>query len=219
VPPGDYEVNFWLDNGPAPSGEFVATFARTRARAGHVEAAGRQPVTLRFRLPEIDAPPIWVGATSRELTDRVRMAELVVRRIERKVDGGWESAKQLEQVPGWPNAYLAYLDTNAYPENGFFWTHPHSETRMMVFPAGAARLHLSARSGAGAGEAHIEIDGVPTTVTLGPWETRTFDVALRPDQETVRLTFAFNNGFRPSDVDPTSHDSRWLGMYITVALS
>jgi hypothetical protein len=53
---------------------------------------------------------------------------------------------------------------------------------------------------------------------MSPWESTTVEIPLDGTEVLVRITIAVSHGFRPSEVDPTSTDQRWLGSQVAVKL-
>ena len=51
---------------------------------------------------------------------------------------------------------------------------------------------------------------------LGPGEERRVQVPIDVQRGAVLVTISSSSGFRPSAIDPNSHDDRFLGVWIKV---
>ena len=117
-----------------------------------------------------------------------------------------------------PEVFLYYMDGNTYfQEPHGFWVAPGTADIVVrtAEPLTGLDLRLSSRV---PNHVEIAIDGRRADVSLRPGETST--VQLRPDpgvkangyQVLLRITTAA--GFYPRDFDPTSTDTRRLGVFI-----
>ena len=60
----------------------------------------------------------------------------------------------------------------------------------------------------------IEIDGVKQILELQPREERMVDVSIANHRPGALIRIDSRSGFRPSDVEPGSRDTRFLGVWI-----
>jgi hypothetical protein len=214
IPPGTYAVRIWLRALRGDSGEFFASFHRTLAVAARADAAAGVPVILPLELPlDLEVPPVWIGASSQALTAQVTRVDLLAKAVSPPAWHGREPVRALENIEGRPGAYLAYVDRNAFPELGVFWTRGESETRVALTTGGAGALRLAVETGAAGGTAALDVDGVPAVRELPPRTVENVDVVPRSGQRTIWLRVKFSGGFRPSEVEG-SPDTRWLGLRV-----
>jgi hypothetical protein len=54
-------------------------------------------------------------------------------------------------------------------------------------------------------------------IKFGPGEERRIEVPLNHQRGATRLRFTTSAGFRPSEVDPSSRDTRFLGVWVKLA--
>jgi hypothetical protein len=53
-------------------------------------------------------------------------------------------------------------------------------------------------------------------IDFGPGEERRIDVPRDPGRDAALIGIRASAGFRPSDTDPNSRDTRLLGVYVRV---
>ena len=113
-----------------------------------------------------------------------------------------------------PSVRLHGLDDHAYLDPKGFWVKSASAARFALEgPCGGdCRIRLSN----GAAENWIEVvtSSKETRFRLAPWADRTVGLL---SEET--FTVGCSDGFRPSDLDPTSRDDRALGLRIGPVVS
>ncbi len=213
LPPGAYELNVWMNPTARHDGAVFLRFHRTRATVAHAETVASQPVTLRFDLPDhVAAPPLWLGVSDPDLARSIARVELVPTAI-RGTAGDLEPVRAVENIGGSDDAFIAYLDREAFPEGGVFWTRGESQARLLVSTRDARSIRFDVETGAAAGLATVEVDGVATTRALPPRANAAIDVTLAPEQRHVQVRIGFTGGFRPRDVEDTN-DGRWLGLRV-----
>ena len=64
----------------------------------------------------------------------------------------------------------------------------------------------------------VEVNGTREVLELDRGETHEYRVPLTGQEVTVPLTFEPINGFRPSERNPESADTRWLGCRVVLEL-
>jgi hypothetical protein len=215
VPPGRYDAVIQFTNGGGAEADARVMTAPATTFA-HATGLLANPTRLPFDLP--------VGV--RRLTIQVSGAQLmqpptvtlVPTAIVPASARDEERVRTVEQVAGRPGAYLVYTDEHAYPENGVFWSRGTSATRVLIAPAGAARMTLTLSSGPMNGVVALTMAGRPTTVQMRAGEIQVVSFDLLPAQRLVPLTVQSSVMFRPAEVDPRSTDMRGLGCQVRVAL-
>jgi hypothetical protein len=103
-----------------------------------------------------------------------------------------------------------FLDDRAFPEPAGFWVGGERDTQVVIAPddgRGSVVLHL--RNAPVANMLTLEFGGRREQAALKPGEERRIEV---PSGTLVRI--ASSAGFRPSETDPKSRDTRLLGVYI-----
>jgi hypothetical protein len=192
----------------------VASFDRSRAVVARASAASGRPVLLRFDLPAgISAPPIWLGVSSADLAAEVSRVDLEPIAVSAHTDADVPTARVVENIDGEPGAYLMYLDDEAYPEGGVFWTRGRSTARLVAYAEQASVLVLDTASGAAGGHATVEANGVAHAFDLPAESRHVIELPLTSDAARVSLRVSFSGAFRPSDVGQ-SQDHRSLGLRI-----
>jgi hypothetical protein len=219
LPPGRYMFRAWLRGARGPTGEVWAVFHRSRARAGRALADGSNPVAMTVELPrDLGERPLWFGTTSRELAAAIWRLEVEPVEVVPVRARSSDPVRAIEPIAGRDRAYLAYLDANAFPEGGVFWTRGESVTAVRVLPAGASLLRLVLQAGAWSAPVTVSANGTTRTLPMRPWSEARIDVPLPRDLASVPVVIEAPAGFRPSQIDPAVRDDRWLGCRVRVEL-
>jgi hypothetical protein len=219
LPPGRYDFRVWLRGPRGPAGEVWAVFHRSSARAGHAASGTGSPVTMTVEVPRaIVGQPLWLGASSADVAASMASLEITPIEIVARRDRAREPALAVESIAGRDRAYLVYVDRNAYPEGGVFWTRGEWVTTVKVVPAGASTVSLVLQAGAWRGAVRVTADDTTHTVPMEPWSHARVDLPIGPRVASLSIEIAAPAGFRPSEVDPSSRDHRWLGCRVRVEL-
>jgi hypothetical protein len=103
-----------------------------------------------------------------------------------------------------------FLDDRAFPEPAGFWVGGERDTQVVVAPDDArGSVSLILRNAPVANTATLEFGGRREETVLKPGEER---LLVLPSGSVIRIRSSA--GFRPSEVDPKSRDTRLLGVYI-----
>jgi hypothetical protein len=103
-----------------------------------------------------------------------------------------------------------FLDDRAFPEPAGFWVGGERDTQVVVAPDDArGSVSLILRNAPVANTATLEFGGRREETVLKPGEER---LLVLPSGSVNRIRSSA--GFRPSEVDPKSRDTRLLGVYI-----
>jgi hypothetical protein len=114
---------------------------------------------------------------------------------------------------GESNAF--FLDDNSYPEPSGFWVAGGRATRVVIAPdRPGAVMPLWLRNGAAANAVTVETGGWHDSVRLLPGEQRRVDVPFTAGHASRQVRIRSTATFRPSSVDPNSHDTRLLGVFV-----
>jgi len=107
-------------------------------------------------------------------------------------------------------AVAYFLDDRAFPEPSGFWVGGARETSVVLAPDERRdSLSLILRNAPVDNTVTLEVDGRREEIVLKPGEERR--VEMPGGTTLVRIRAAA--GFRPSEGDATSRDTRWLGVY------
>ena len=222
LPVGRYNVRVWFDKdvvrSPAARDEVWVAYHRGPGVLSRSPVTSRGPSEMTLDLP-VTFDPLWVGASSEPVARAVTRVEIepvsVVPRTSRRVIANVRQARVLADVPG---RYAVYVDDNVYMEPAGFWVRGGRSASMHVSPHGASELRVTLRNGAAAGPVTVEINGTREVLELDRGETHEVRVSLSGRELTVPLRFETVNGFRPSERNPESTDTRWLGSLVRLSL-
>jgi hypothetical protein len=110
-----------------------------------------------------------------------------------------------------------FLDDRAFPEPSGGWVGGARDTTIVLHadrPAAAATLTI--RNGAAANRLLLESGSWRGDVGFGPGEERRIEMPLDPATGTALVRLKSESGFRPTDVDGRSTDTRFLGVFVRV---
>jgi len=110
-------------------------------------------------------------------------------------------------------AVVFFLDDRAFPEPSGFWVAGERTTRVAVRPDGGRPAALSLRNGAVENTVVLESGAWRENVTMPAGEERRIDVPLNQAGAAL-LTIRSTAGFRPSEVNSESRDTRFLGVFV-----
>lgn len=107
------------------------------------------------------------------------------------------------------------LDERAYPEPSGFWVAGAREAAVMLAPDRRdVPVALIVRNGAADNRVTVEYAGRRDEIVMRPGEERQIDVPVDPRRGSALVRIRSAAVFRPSDVDPTSRDTRRLGVFV-----
>lgn len=119
------------------------------------------------------------------------------------------------QAVRYGQATLYFLDPQSFPEPEAFWVGGGRSSRVVIKPddtRATATLHL--RNGAAGNTILISSQGWREELRLAPGEERRLQIPLDHARGATLLRFTTSAGFRPSEVNPTSRDTRYLGVWV-----
>ncbi|MEO6238880.1 MAG: hypothetical protein ABIQ52_17940 [Vicinamibacterales bacterium] len=110
-----------------------------------------------------------------------------------------------------------FLDESSFPEPSGFWVGGARSTSLTLLadPAGAAAA-LVLRNAPVENSVTLEFGSRREEIILAAGEERQFDVPAEAASGNTVLTIRSAAGFRPSDADPNSRDTRRLGVFVRV---
>jgi hypothetical protein len=87
-----------------------------------------------------------------------------------------------------------------------------------VAPGETREAAVTLHAGPFGGEIRLEVDGASRLIAMRPDETTTETFPMPPGTRLVRLAAQSSHAFRPADVDPSSSDTRRLGVQVRLEL-
>jgi hypothetical protein len=111
------------------------------------------------------------------------------------------------------SAVMFHLSGPVWVEPGGTWIGRGSNADFVIAPDVPETLHLFVRNGAVKNQVIVESGIWDRTLNLAPNEECVVEIPVREGPGTP-LTVQSLSGFRPSDVDATSQDDRFLGVWI-----
>jgi hypothetical protein len=110
-----------------------------------------------------------------------------------------------------------FLDDRAFVEPSAFWVGGARETSVVIAPDRPGSVQpLLLRNALVQNTIALVSGEWRVQVTLAPGEERRVDVPLDPLRGAALVRITSTAGFRPSEADPTSRDTRYLGVYVKV---
>ena len=110
---------------------------------------------------------------------------------------------------------VVFFDLNTFPEIPGFWVRGGRDAHFAVAPSdGGAALQMFVRNAAAANRVRVEIDGVEQVLDLQPREERTLPFPIADNRRGAVVRIHSQTGFHPSEVEPGSTDTRFLGAWI-----
>jgi hypothetical protein len=107
-----------------------------------------------------------------------------------------------------------FLDDRAFPEPSGFWVGGARETAVVLAPdQRRGTIAVLLRNAPVDNTVILESGGSRQEIALKPGEERRIDVPLDAARGSTLLRLHSAAGFRPSEIDPSSRDTRFLGVY------
>lgn len=115
------------------------------------------------------------------------------------------------------SATVFFLDDRSFPEPEAFWVGGGRTSAIVVQPdrTGAA-VSILMRNGPVQNQAVLRAGEWSADVPLAPGEERRIAVPPGAAGGATMLTITATSGFRPSDRDPNSRDTRYLGVWMKI---
>ncbi|HEX4348664.1 MAG TPA: hypothetical protein VHZ73_13900 [Vicinamibacterales bacterium] len=214
LPPGTYTATVWFEGNHPRDGDLLLALGGGQMLR-RVEGPLPNPVVVSFEMP-VAVPSLWVQVTE------VTTAQQAVK-VDIKPDSLVPASQRLdldvravEAVPGRPNAYMAYTNEWSFPEGGVFWTRGAGEASLVIVPAGANEIILTLHVGPNAGAVRLTVGNTAQEIPMRAEETRDVTIPVSGSAPSVEIRVQAPADFRPSDVNPSSADTRRLGCQIRV---
>jgi hypothetical protein len=212
--PGAYTATVWFQGARERDGDLLLALGNSQMLR-RVEGPLPNPTSVSFEMP-VAVPSLWVQLTEVSTAQQavrveIKPADLVPASERLHVD-----AHAVEMVPGRPNAYMEYIDEWTFPEGGVFWTRSTGTGKIVVAPAGAREIVLTLHVGPNAGSVRVTTGQTPMDLTMAAEETRTLAIPVPAGAKYVQIGTQAARDFRPADVNPSSSDTRHLGVQVRV---
>ena len=209
VPAGEYRLHFSVSS---LEGWIMLGIGRDQfALRTQPLADSRAPIVLRFPV-DVRAIMVRVDEDARRAIQGMTIEPVrIVPPSERL------TAEYARRAVHYPGAIAYFMDERSFPEPEAFWVGGARETSVVLQPdepSGTARLQL--RNGAVENTVLVQAGGWRDGLRLGPGEERQIQIPLDHARGATLLRFTTTAGFRPSEVDPTSRDDRFLGVWVKI---
>jgi hypothetical protein len=110
-----------------------------------------------------------------------------------------------------------FLDDRSFPEPAAFWVGGERTSTLVLQPdSPRAAVSILVRNGPVANHAILRDGTWSVDVPLAAGEEREVSVPFEPGRRARMLTITSTAGFRPSEADPKSRDTRFLGIWVKV---
>jgi hypothetical protein len=207
-----------------PAGTYVVSATRHDAGDGLVMigvgndqfAIVMQPIGafdagLRVRLP-VGARTLTVRAdeAARDQLDQIELRPIAPEFAPYTLDTARHAVR-------YEAAVVFFLDDRAFPEPSGFWVGGGRETLVVLSPDQPhATQVIVLRNAPVDNTITLETGGRRDEIVLKPREERRIEVPIDATEGAALVRIRASAGFRPSEVDPNSRDSRLLGVFVMV---
>lgn len=216
LPEGAYEARVWFAGGRAREGD-IRVAASPRALLGHAAGNLPNPAVVPFELP-VSLGRLTVDVGDAQVASGVVRVDIAPTRLVARSERVPDRVRAFESIGDEPDGFIVYLDQNAFPEGGVFWTRGTESTTILLAPAGASRARLTLHLGPEQGGVRVSIAGEERIVPVAADEISVVEVDLPGGMRLVPVSIESPVWFRPADVDPASGDMRRLGCQVRVEL-
>lgn len=112
---------------------------------------------------------------------------------------------------------LFFLDRSSFPEPDAFWVGGGRDSSIVLAPqTPRPAVAILLRNAPVENRVVIQSGGWRQELPLQPGEERRIDVPIDVRRGSSLIRFSVSSGFRPSEIDATSSDHRFLGVWIKV---
>jgi len=216
LPEGRYEARVWFGGSLERQGS-IAVMSNGRVTFAKSEGLLANPAVVPFELPVATAR-LSVAVADDSVAASVSRVEIVPTVLVSTSERERRPVRRIEAVPDRAGAYVIYIDDNAYPEGGVFWTRGTQEAEVLLAPGNYSRLGLTLHLGPRAGAVRLSVGGQPQEASVEVDGTAEVQLDLPHGQRLVPISIQSPTSFRPSDVNPSSDDTRLLGAQVRIGL-
>jgi hypothetical protein len=209
MPAGRYALR--VDTSPDPAGTIWVSIAPDAARLREValsQARERRSVTVEVSVPvNVRAIAVWGDDPARAAITNITLFPQSIAEPSRRAT---DAVARLSMRYGSELVY--FFDGNAFAEPDAFWVRGGSET-VVAFDVGD-RASLFVRNAPVTNRVTLESGSWREVLDLKPGEEWTLDVPREPGRDATLVRLASSSGFRPSEVNRASQDTRFLGVWV-----
>ena len=109
------------------------------------------------------------------------------------------------------------MDDRSFPEPQAFWVGGSRDSTVVVQPVPARRsVVLRLRNAPVENRVTLASRGWEKALTMAAGEEQRIEIPLAPGAHAVPLRITAASGFRPSEMDTGSRDTRFLGVWVKV---
>ena len=166
-----------------------------------------------LRLP-VDVRGLFVRADedARRDVEAIELQPLRILRAGEKADDG--SARRAVRYGA---ATAFFMDEHAFAEPNAFWVAGGRETTVVLQQdEPSSQLTLILRNAPVANRVSLTVGQWRQDLEMAPGEERRVEIPVGAPSGIAALRLRSAAGFQPSDTDPHSRDTRFLGVYVTV---
>jgi hypothetical protein len=207
IPAGRYKLAADVDEGTRSSYEIRILSAGPAIVQTTIPSAA-QPLEVALSLPA-DTPALILRGQG--LHSGLLRPEHVATYRERFSAARANSARRYGSTIAW------FVDRNAFDDPDGLWTAGGGvEARVLLQPDDRSAVRVLVRNGPVPNDISMRTDGGEWRVRLPmtPGQEQEVDVPIDPARGAVLVRIVSRSGFRPSEIDRSSHDARLLGVWM-----
>jgi hypothetical protein len=162
--------------------------------------------------------PLWLPAGASALfvegDERLRRTATGVALVFDGAEPGSSCAARAQRAAGTGGLTLFVTSGRAWTEGGGLWTAGASDVGLVAATDDERRLQLRLRQGGAGGEVVVRSGEWADRRTLTPGGLWDVEIPRRAGERSTAFTVSTTSSVRPSEVDPSSRDSRSLGVWV-----
>ncbi len=209
VPAGRYRLD---PEGPNVSGWLMVGIGRDQfsLQSGPLS---RAPVPILMDFPvDVRAIVVRGDEQARRSIQSLRITPLSI-----VPPGARFAAGPARQAVRYSGGTAYFLDDRSFAEPEAFWVGGGRTSSVVLQPETDVRaVAVIVRNGPVQNHAMLAAGAWTADLTLAPGEERRLDVPLEAGRRAALVTIAVSGGFRPSEIDPSSRDTRFLGLWVRI---
>jgi hypothetical protein len=118
------------------------------------------------------------------------------------------------QAVRYGSSSVYFLDDRSFPEPEAFWAGGASSTKVVFEPGTGSSIDLLIRNAPVANVVTMQSGAWREVLQLTPGEERQLRLHVDPQRGAALVTITTSWGFRPSELESESRDSRYLGVWV-----
>jgi hypothetical protein len=208
IPAGEYRLRF--DGG---DGAWIMVGIGRDQFAIRTEQLGTPPQPVSVTFP-VDVRAIVVRGDE---DARRRIRRLVVEPLSLVGPRDRLTTRVARQAVRYDRSTVFFLDDRSFPEPEGFWAGGARDSSVVLQPDTARPMAaLLVRNGGAANDVTLETGQWRAAWRLAPGEERRVEIPLDTSRRAALLRVSSSSGFRPSEIEPGSRDTRFLGVWVRV---